>query len=80
MLRDDNVVDCNKLQHIKGVMLSLDGLALKTLNNALINYKEYEPQTCELCTSSLDELLGIIGAALDHVTEHTKEEKPDGGN
>lgn len=79
-MAQDNIVNCDALQKIRGVMLSIDGLALKTINNALINYREYEPQTCELCTSSLDELMGIVGAALEHVLEHTKEDKPDGGN
>jgi hypothetical protein len=78
-MRRNEIVDCDALQKVKGVVLSLDGLALKTINNALLNYRDFEPETCELCTSSIDELLSIVNAALEHVIEHTKGEN-NGGN
>jgi hypothetical protein len=65
-------VDCEALKDVP-LQMEFSGLALKVLNNALIIYKQYEPQECDLCAAELDNLLEGISAALDHAKKHIGE-------
>ena len=66
-------IDCEQLSEMS-FDLTLNGLSLKVIMNALITYKQYEPDDCELCSQELDNLMGLFDEALEHAVGHTHED------